>query len=143
MLRVKYDILKDIVSGLKIEYIDGTVSNSLVDKDIKNINDMPFDDFIISYANKEGLEVLYNGYQYPQGLMSGNDIAKRCYTLYPNTVFLPLSDPLLGLMSNFIDEYDEYESPTFVLRAYEVFKILSDEMKGRAIVIFDMDEENI
>lgn len=139
MLKVKYENLYDIVDGRKIEYVDGDISNKLINKDILNIDDIPFDDFILKYADDTNMPLLYNGYQYDSGFKSGNDRAIREYTLYPNTIFLPLSDGLLGLISNFIDEYDSYESPTFIARSYEVFKIISDEMKGKAIIVFDME----
>lgn len=140
MIQVKYDILKNILLG-KHEYLyeDMSASNELRDLKILKIDSIPFDEFIRDYADKNDLELLYNGYQYDSGFKSGNDKAIRNYTLYPNTMFMPLSDPLLGLISNFIDEYDSYESSTFEARSYEVFKLISDELRERAIVVFDYE----
>ena len=140
MLQVKYDILKDIFKGEHIfEYDNLEKTNELLDKKIIKIDSITFDDYIKDYANKNDLELLYNGYQYDCGFKSGNDKAIKKYTLYPNTIFMPLSDPLLGLISNFIDEYDSYDSNTFEARSYEVFKLISEEMKGQAIIVFDYE----
>ena len=139
MLRVFHERLKSILNNNEILYADGMKSSILYDKDILEIDGMPFDDYILDYANKNNIEVLYNGYQYDYGFKSANELAIRKYNIYPNTIFLPLSDALLGLISNFIDEYDSYESSTFIERAYEVFKLISMELKD-LIIIFDMDD---
>lgn len=129
MYRIKYDILNEIINGHE------TIFNG---DEIISVDGISFDDFIKSYADINKKKLLSFGFQYDYGIMSLNDLAIREYTLYPNTTFLPISDAMLGLMSNFIDEYDSgIESSSFLSRCYEVFKLLSDEMKEDTIILFD------
>ena len=137
MYKIYYDILKKIVDGKEILYADGDKNYELIDKEILSVDNMPIDDYLLKYADENNLSLLAYNFEYQSAIKCINDIAIRKYTMYPELNYLPISDNMIKLLSNFLYEYDSYESNTFIERSYEVFKLLSMELSNEAIIIFE------
>ncbi|MCR5706591.1 MAG: hypothetical protein K6G48_07335 [Acholeplasmatales bacterium] len=153
MLNILKDRLISILNEENINSItltDGRIVddfNTLKEDDsIDLVGDTRFDDFILSYANKKNLYLLANDYAYDFGFKSLNDMAIREYNVCPQTYIMPISDALLSLIGNFLDEYttlEDSDAKGFIKRSYEAYKIICDELKDRFIVTFNMNETNI
>jgi len=126
-----------------IKYIDETVkyTGMLLNKEILEIDNILFDDFILDYANKNNIPLLYNSYDYETGLIGKNEIAIRKYGYNVSLFLLPFSDAVLGLVGRFLDEsYDP--SSTFIDRSYELYKLICIEL-SECIVVFDMNSNDV
>ncbi len=130
----------DICNVKTIKYIDGTVNynGTLANKEILEIDDLSFDDFILKYANESNIPLLYNSYEYETGLESRNEAAIRKYGINASLFLLPFSDAVLGLIGRFLDE--SYEpSSTYKERSYELYKLICMELDD-CLVVFDMND---
>lgn len=142
-----------LIEILKEENVKSITINGNKTSDFLNINEtdnitmvdlVPFDDFIINYSNKNNLYLFDNNYSYDFGFKSLNDLALREYNIYPQTFILPVSDPMLGLLGNFLDEWslmEDCDIHGFIKRAYEVYKLICDELKDKYIVLFNENYE--
>lgn len=142
-----------LIEILKKENVKSITINGNKTSDFLNINEtdnitmvdlVPFDDFIINYSNKNNLYLFDNNYSYDFGFKSLNDLALREYNIYPQTFILPVSDPMLGLLGNFLDEWslmEDCDIHGFIKRAYEVYKLICDELKDKYIVLFNENYE--
>ena len=73
-------------------------------------------------------------------------MAIREYNVYPQIINFPISDALINLLGNFLDEYSELSSEdikSYIRRSYEVYKIISDELNENYLVIYGMNEDNL
>lgn len=143
-----------LIEILKKENVKSITINGNKTSDFSNINEtdnitmvdlVPFDDFIINYSNKNNLYLFDNNYSYDFGFKSLNDLALREYNIYPQTFILPVSDPMLGLLGNFLDEWslmEDCDIHGFIKRAYEVYKLICDELKDKYIVLFNENYED-
>lgn len=143
-----------LIEILKEENVKSITINGNKISDFSNINEtdtitmvdlVPFDDFIINYSNKNNLYLFDNNYSYDFGFKSLNDLALREYNIYPQTFILPVSDPMLGLLGNFLDEWslmEDCDIHGFIKRAYEVYKLICDELKDKYIVLFNETYED-
>lgn len=143
-----------LIEILKEENVKSITINGNKISDFSNINEtdnitmvdlVPFDDFIINYSNKNNLYLFDNNYSYDFGFKSLNDLALREYNIYPQTFILPVSDPMLGLLGNFLDEWslmEDCDIHGFIKRAYEVYKLICDELKDKYIVLFNENYED-
>ena len=143
-----------LIEILNEENVKGVTINGNKISDFSSVNEtdtitmvdlVPFDDFIINYSNKNNLYLLDNNYSYDFGFKSLNDLALREYNIYPQTFILPVSDPMLGLLGNFLDEWSLMEDSdihSFIKRAYEVYKLICDELKDKYIVLFSENYED-
>lgn len=142
-----------LIEILKKENVKSITINGNKTSDFSNINEtdnitmvdlVPFDDFIINYSNKNNLYLFDNNYSYDFGFKSLNDLALREYNIYPQTFILPVSDPMLGLLGNFLDEWslmEDCDIHGFIKRAYEVYKLICDELKDKYLVLFNENYE--
>ena len=143
-----------LIEILKEENVKSITINGNKTSDFSSINEndtitmvdlVPFDDFIINYSNKNNLYLFDNNYSYDFGFKSLNDLALREYNIYPQTFILPVSDPMLGLLGNFLDEWslmEDCDIHSFIKRAYEVYKLICDELKDKYIVLFNENYED-
>ena len=143
-----------LIEILKKENVKSITINGNKTSDFSNINEtdnitmvdlVPFDDFIINYSNKNNLYLFDNNYSYDFGFKSLNDLALKEYNIYPQTFILPVSDPMLGLLGNFLDEWslmEDCDIHGFIKRAYEVYKLICDELKDKYIVLFNENYED-
>ncbi len=145
MLKILKDKLNDILNKENVKELildnNRIVTNfdelGLYDNIIM-VDDIKFDDFILNYANKNNLYLLSNNYSYDFGFISLNDKAIKEYGLYPQNYIMPLSDGILELIGNFLDEYETYEiSNSFKNRSYELYKLICEELKDGYLVLFE------
>ena len=143
-----------LIEILKKENVKSITINGNKTSDFSNINEtdnitmvdlVPFDDFIINYSNKNNLYLFDNNYSYDFGFKSLNDLALKEYNIYPQTFILPVSDPMLGLLGNFLDEWslmEDCDIHGFIKRAYADYKLICDELKDKYIVLFNENYED-
>ncbi len=150
-------ILKDrLLSILKEENVNsitldnGNVINdfNIIDENdtITYVDNETFLGFITKYADKNDLYLLENNYYYEFGFKSLNSKAIREYNIYPQIITFPISDALINLIGNFLDEYSELleeDITSYIRRSYEAYKIISDELNEGYLVIYGMNEENL
>ncbi len=150
-------ILKDrLINILKEENVNSiTLDNGNIINDFNLINEsdtvtyvdnLTFTGFITKYADKNNLYLLENNYYYEFGFKSLNSLAIREYNVYPQIINFPISDALINLLGNFLDEYSELSSEdikSYIRRSYEVYKIISDELNENYLVIYGMNEDNL